>query len=132
MTADDGEVNALQSTWFDNGPGQLEWQNRLYQSELLSGVAITSGYMTNISYNWSGSFNGWNNVIVYLAIIDQDGLIVGSADVTNSSSGNLSVPFQEYPAYYSVGFMYIVDQQPEVMIYDGPFFGSVSATVTYQ
>ncbi|RAJ98815.1 hypothetical protein [Aliidiomarina maris] len=129
----DKKTEVLQSSWFDSGsgPGQLEWQDQYYQSQLLS-TAFASGYMTSINYSWSGTFNGWNNVEVYLAIVAPDGQVVGSADVTNSSSGTLSVPSQEYPASYSIGFVYIVNQQPRVMIYQGPFFGGVSVTVLYQ
>lgn len=129
----DEKHEILQSSWYDNGfgPGQLEWQDQFYHSDLLS-AAFASGYMTSINYNWSGVFNGWNNVEVYLAIVAPNGQIVGSADVTNSSSGTLSVPFQEYPASYSIGFMYIVNQQPRVMIYNGPIFGAVNVTVLYQ
>jgi len=119
-------------SWFDNGqgPGQLPYQGRWYYSDILSGYG--SGYMTNINYSWQGNFNGWNNVKVYLFIVNTSGYIVAYADVTNSSSSNLSVPTNTYPATYDIAFGYIVDVPLEVAIYQGPTFGWVNSTVQYQ
>lgn len=123
----------LAGTWFSSGtgPGVLEYQGQWYFSDILS-TNFATGYMDQISYQWSGSFNGWTDVLVYLFIIDNNGDIVANADVTNSTSATLSVPPATYPADYRLVFGYIVDRPLVVRIYGGPSFGPVSVSVYYQ
>jgi len=128
------ELEPLQyNYWFDSGsgPGVLSYQYQNFYSDLLS-PSYASGYMTSISYNWSGNFNGWSNVYVYLLIIDQNGNIAANANVTNSSSSTLSTPANTFPANYRVAFLYFIDRAPTLSIYNGPSFGTVSVSVQYQ
>lgn len=121
------------SYWFDSGsgPGVLSYQYQNFYSDLLS-PSYASGYMTSISYNWSGNFNGWSDVYVYLIVIDHNGYIVANADVTNSNSSTLSAPANTFPANYRVAFLYFIDRAPTLSIYGGPSFGTVSVSVQYQ
>lgn len=129
----DQSPQAALASWFaaGNGPGTLEYQYQLYTSSIMSG-SFASGYMTNITYNWSGTFNGWSDTIVYLLVVDPSGNIVGNADVTSNTSGSVSTPVNTYPADYRVAFGYIVDRSPNLRIYNGPSFGAVNVTVQYQ
>lgn len=131
--ASGGVQSMLAGTWFDSGagPGVLEYQGQWYFSDILS-TNFASGYMDEISYQWSGSFNGWTDVLVYLFILDDSGNIVANADVTNDTSATLPVPAATYPADYRLVFGYIVDRPLIARIYNGPSFGPVNVSVYYQ
>lgn len=129
----DDVPSVMAGTWFDSGagPGVLEFQGQWYFSDILS-TSFATGYLDQISYQWSGSFNGWADVLVYLFILDPNGDIVANAEVTNATSGTLPVPAATYPADYRLVFGYIVDRPLVLRIYGGPSFDYVSASVYYQ
>lgn len=131
----EGTSNALMAgTWWDNGygPGVLGYQYQLYYSDVLS-TTSASGFMTEIHYQWSGSFNGWSDTRVYLLIVNPtSGAIVANAEVTSATSGSLTPPSNTYPGNYAIAYGYVVDRPPLLSIFNGPSFGIVSVTVEYQ
>ncbi len=119
-------------SWWDSaaGPGTLQYQYDPEWSDALSGFG--SGYMTSINYNWSGNLNGWSKVEAHLCIENPFGTLLGCANVSNTPTGSISLPYGSYAANNKLRFAFLVNQAPKLRIYGGPSFNYVSASVEYQ